>query len=47
MPLRRRVSLLLALAPVLLLSLITAVLAQRVVSAESVEQAVVELTAPF
>ncbi|MGD9512124.1 MAG: hypothetical protein AB7I59_01095 [Geminicoccaceae bacterium] len=46
MPLRRRCSLVLALAPVILLSLVTAVLAQRVVATESDEQVVVELTAP-
>jgi hypothetical protein len=47
MPLRRRLSLLLMLAPVLLLCLITAVLAQRVVSAESDERVLVELAAPL
>lgn len=47
MPLRRRLSLLLALAPVILLSVVTAVLAQRVVATESSEQILVELTAPL
>lgn len=47
MPLRRRLSLLLALAPMILLSLVTAVLAQRVIATESSEQVVVELTAPL
>ena len=43
MPLRRRLSLVLALAPMILLSLVTAVLAQRLVAAGSDEQ-VVELS---
>lgn len=47
MPLRRRLSLLLALAPVILLSLVAAVLAQRVVATASEERVVVELTAPL
>jgi hypothetical protein len=44
MPLRRRLSLLLALAPVILLSLVTAVLAQRVVATASEQRVVVEIT---
>jgi hypothetical protein len=46
MPLCRRLSLLLALAPMVLLSLVTAVLAQRVIATEGSEQAVVAVTAP-
>ena len=47
MPLCRRLSLLLALAPMVLLSLVTAVLAQRVIATEGSEQAVVELPTPL
>jgi hypothetical protein len=47
MPLRRRPLLLLALAPMLLLSLVTAVLAQHVVSTKSSERVVVEVVSPI
>ena len=43
MSLHRRPLLLLALTPMILLSLVTAVLAQRVVSTKSSERVVVEL----
>ena len=47
MPLCRRLSLLLALALMVLLSLVTAVLAQRVIATESSEQPVVAVTVPL
>jgi hypothetical protein len=47
MPFHRRLSLLLALAPMVLLSLVTAVLAQRVIATETSKQVVKELISPF